>query len=35
MCVSAGERPKDEKGLLQGQNLQEAHHAQGDPVQDW
>lgn len=29
----AGERAKDQEGLLQG--LQEAHDHEGHPVQDW
>lgn len=30
-----GERTKDSPHLLQGQGLQEAHPAQGHPVQGW
>lgn len=30
----AGERAEGQAGLLQGQGVQEAHHAQGHPVQD-
>lgn len=31
----AGERPKDQEGILQRQELQEAHSTQGHTVQDW
>ncbi len=30
-----GQRAEDQACILQGQELQEAHHAQGHPVQDW
>lgn len=30
----AGERPEDQEGLLQGQGVPQAHHAQGHSVQD-
>jgi hypothetical protein len=33
-CNAAGERAKNQAGLLQGQGVRQAHHAQGYPVQD-
>lgn len=35
MSYLTGERTKDSPHLLQGQGLQEAHPAQGHPVQGW
>lgn len=32
--LPAGERSQDQEGLLQGQGVPQAHHAQGHPVQD-
>jgi hypothetical protein len=35
LALVAGERPKDQEGILQGQELQEAHSTQGYSVQNW
>merc|ERR1712097_26936 len=33
--IKHGDRPQGEEDFLRSEGLQEAHHPQGDPVQDW